>query len=165
MKTKVHNFNAGPSVLPKQVLQQAQSELLDYHGLGMSIMEMSHRSKPFDQLMESVQSNIRLLMGIPQNYKILFLQGGASLQFSMVPMNILAPNDSADYIVNGTWGQKALKEAKKVGSVRVAATTESFNFDRLPKSSELALDEDASYVHFTSNETIHGVQWVNEPQT
>ncbi len=132
MNLQVHNFNAGPSVLPKQVLQQAQTELLDYHGLGMSIMEMSHRSAPFDALMEEVETNLRQLMGIPPNYKTLFLQGGASLQFSMVPMNLLPRDGSADYIINGVWGQKAIKEAKKIGGVRVVATTQDDNFDRLP---------------------------------
>ncbi len=165
MKTEVHNFNAGPSVLPKSVLQQAQAELLDYHGLGMSIMEMSHRSAPFAELMDEVQTNLRQLMGIPQNYKTLFLQGGASLQFSMVPMNLLPPGGSADYIINGAWGQKAIKEARKVGNARVVATTEAANFDRLPDPQEFSCDPNASYIHFTSNETIQGVQWPAEPVT
>ncbi len=165
MKTDVHNFNAGPSVLPKQVLLQAQAELLDYHGLGMSIMEMSHRSAPFGDLMEKVEADLRRLMGIPQNYKTLFLQGGASLQFSMVPMNLLPGDGSADYIVNGVWGQKAVKEAKKVGGVRVVASTEDDNFNRLPDLKDASFDKNANYVHFTSNETIQGVQWPTEPDT
>ena len=162
---KVYNFNAGPSVLPKPVLQQAQAELLDYQGLGMSIMEMSHRSAPFDALMKEVETNLRQLMGIPQNYKTLFLQGGASLQFSMVPMNLLPSHGSADYIVNGTWGKKAIKEAAKIGGTRVAASTEGTNFDRLPAPQDMNFDPNASYVHFTSNETIHGIQWTTEPAT
>lgn len=165
MKSQVHNFNAGPSVFPQPVLQQAQAELLDYHGLGMSIMEMSHRSKPFDAMMDEVQTNLRQLMGIPQNYKTLFLQGGASLQFSMLPINLLPPDGSADYIVNGTWGQKAVKEARKVGTIRVAASTENSNFDRLPDPQEMSFDAQANYVHFTSNETIHGIEWASEPAT
>ena len=165
MSTEVHNFNAGPAVLPKPVLLQAQAELLDYHGLGMSIMEMSHRSAPFSALMENVETNLRRLMGIPQNYRTLFLQGGASMQFSMAPMNLLPPDGSADYIINGSWGQQAIKEAKKVGSARVAASTETTNFDRLPGPDEMDFDVNASYVHFTSNETIHGVQWSSEPDT
>lgn len=165
MTQQVHNFNAGPSVLPKPVLQQAQAELLDYHGLGMSIMEMSHRSAAFDALMADVQANLRQLMNIPENYQMLFLQGGASLQFSMVPMNLLPPDGSADYIINGAWGQKAIKEAKKFGTARAAASTADFNFDRVPAPEDLDCDPNASYVHFTSNETIHGVQWPAEPDT
>jgi len=126
-------------------------------------MEMSHRSTPFDELMAEVQANLRQLMSIPDNYKTLFLQGGASLQFSMVPMNLLPPDGSADYVVNGTWGQKAIKEAKKFGTARVAASTEDVNFDRLPQ--EFNFDPNASYVHFTSNETIHGIQYKTEPAT
>jgi len=163
MKTQVHNFNAGPSVLPKRVLLQAQAELLDYQGLGMSIMEMSHRSAPFGALMEVHETNLRQLMGIPKNYKTLFLQGGASLQFSMVPMNLLPPDGSADYIINGVWGQKAIKEAKKVGAVRVVASTEDVNFKRLPDLEASSFDKNASYMHFTSNETIQGIQWSTEP--
>lgn len=163
MKKQVYNFNAGPSVLPKSVLLQAQEELLDYQGEGMSIMEMSHRSAPFAALMAEVEQNLRQLMGIPQNYKTLFLQGGASLQFSMVPMNLLSPDGSADYIINGTWGQKAIKEAKKIGSARVVASTEDSNFDRLPDPQEMDFDANASYMHFTSNETIHGIQYKSEP--
>ncbi len=165
MTTQVHNFNAGPSVLPKPVLKQAQAELLDYHGLGMSIMEMSHRSAPFDELMNDVQSNLRQLLAIPSNYKMLFLQGGASLQFSMVPMNLLPAGGSADYIINGTWGQKAIKEALKFGTARVAASTADTNFDRLPTAQSMDFDPQASYVHFTSNETIHGIQYATEPET
>lgn len=126
-------------------------------------MEMSHRSAPFGELMEEIEGNLRQLMVIPDNYKTLFLQGGASLQFSMVPMNLLPPDGSADYIINGAWGQKAIKEARKVGEARVAASTADHNFDRVPQ--DFDFNPQASYVHFTSNETIHGVQWSEEPQT
>jgi phosphoserine aminotransferase len=165
MKSQLYNFNAGPSVLPKRVLEQAQAELLDYQGLGMSIMEMSHRSAPFGALMDKVETDLRRLMGIPQNYKTLFLQGGASTQFSMVPMNLLPPDGSADFIINGVWGKKASKEAQKVGRVRVVASTEDVNFDRLPDPNELNFDTNATYIHFTSNETIQGIQWPTEPDT
>jgi phosphoserine aminotransferase len=159
----IRNFNPGPSVLPVEVLQHAQAELLDYQRLGLSILEMSHRSPPFDELMEKAESDLRLLMGIPIDYKVLFLQGGASLQFSMVPMNIMPNDRSADYIVNGVWGQKAVNEASKLGKVRVSASTEGTNFDRVPKIQSNSLDPQAAYLHFTSNETINGVQWVEEP--
>jgi phosphoserine aminotransferase len=131
----------------------------------MSIMEMSHRSAPFDELMVEVQANLRQLLDIPANYKTLFLQGGASLQFSMVPLNLLPPAGSADYIINGAWGQKAIKEAQKVGTARAAASTADHNFDRVPAAEDMDCDPEASYVHFTSNETIHGVQWRSEPET
>lgn len=163
MNSKAHNFNAGPSVLPKPVLEKAQTEMLNYHDSGMSIMEMSHRSKPFDELMATVESDFRQLLGIPENYKPLFLQGGASLQFSMVPMNLLSADGFAEYIITGSWGQKALKEAKKVGDARVIASTADANFDRLPPPQQLAFNPKADYIHFTSNETIQGVQWKNEP--
>jgi phosphoserine aminotransferase len=165
MKKHVHNFNAGPSVLPKPVLKEAQAELLDYHGLGMSIMEMSHRSQQFSEMISEAEANLRQLMDIPENYKTPFLQGGASLQFSMAPMNLIPPGGSADYIINGTWGQKAIKEAQKFGVTRVAASTADFNFDRLPAPKDLDCDPQASYVHFTSNETIQGVQWPDVPNT
>jgi phosphoserine aminotransferase len=160
---KVHNFNAGPSVLPNEVLQHAQAELLNYRGLGMSILEMSHRSAPFVKLMAKVENDLRQLMGIPENYKVLFLQGGASLQFSMVPINLLPKDGSVDYIVNGIWGQKAAKEASKAGKVRVVTSAETTKFDRLPVLHGDVLDPQAAYLHFTSNETINGVQWVEEP--
>jgi phosphoserine aminotransferase len=155
------NLNAGPGALPLEVLQQAQAELLDFKGTGMSVMEMSHRSKEFDEVIQTAESDLRELIGIPSNYKILFLQGGATLQFTMLPMNLLLANTSADYIVTGTWSKTAVREAKKIGAVRMAANTESDGFNSLPK--KLDLDSKASYLHFTSNETIHGVEFFNEP--
>lgn len=161
---RVHNFNAGPATLPFSVLEQAQMELLDYHGTGMSLMEMSHRSAEFETLLKEIESDLRRLANIPQDYKILFLQGGASLQFAMVPMNLRPSGASADYLVNGTWGQTAVREAQKLGATRVAATTENYRFDRLPTYTSDDLNPNAAYLHFTSNETIHGIEWQVEPQ-
>lgn len=158
----MHNFNAGPAALPLEVLEQAQEELLDYRGSGMSILEMSHRSKAFEAVMAETEADLRELLGVPGEYKVLFLQGGASLQFGMLPMNLRGAGRSADYIVNGTWGAAAVKDARKLGAVRVAGSSESTNFDRVPVSIEL--DSGAAYLHYTSNETIHGVQWWSEPQ-
>lgn len=156
-----HNMNAGPGALPLEVLQQAQAELLDFKGTGMSVMEMSHRSKEFDEVIQTAESDLRELIGIPSNYKILFLQGGATLQFAMVPMNLRPAGASADYIVTGSWSKTAVKESKKLGAVHLAANTESEGFKTLPTS--LDLDPKAAYLHFTSNETIHGVEFFNEP--
>jgi phosphoserine aminotransferase len=160
---RVFNFNPGPAALPLEVLQQAQAELLDYKGTGMSVMEISHRSKEFEAIVASAQTDLRDLMAIPANYKILFLQGGASLQFAMVPMNFRPSGMSADYIVTGTWSKKAFKESQKLGTAKVAASLEADNFSRLPTQSELKLDPQAAYLHFTSNETIHGVEYFDEP--
>jgi len=160
---RAHNFNAGPSVLPLSVLQQAQSELLDFQGTGMSVMEISHRSKEFESVIQSAETDLRDLMNIPGNYKVLFLQGGASLQFAMLPMNLRPAGTSADYIVTGTWSKTAFKEAQKLGGTKSAGSTEATNFDHLPKQADLKLDPTAAYLHFTSNETIHGVEYVNEP--
>jgi len=157
------NFNAGPAVLPLSVLEEAQTELLDYHGTGMSIMEISHRSKEFDALIQTAESDLRELLGIPTGYKVMFLQGGASLQFAMIPMNFKASNISADYLVTGTWSKTGLKEAAKLGPARAAASTEDTNFNRLPLQTEIHYDPQAAYLHFTSNETIHGVEWQDEP--
>ena len=165
MVTRLHNFNAGPAALPLAVLEKAQAELLNYHGLGLSILEMSHRSTAFDDLMTQVDEDMRQLMGIPNNYKILFLQGGASLQFDMLSLNLLPKQGSADYLVNGVWGKKAAQEARKLGNVRVAASSENTNFDRLPNLSQTEFDPQAAYLHFTSNETIQGNQWAEEPKT
>lgn len=159
---RVHNFNAGPSALPLEVLQEAQAEFLDYRGAGMSVMEMSHRSKEFDGIIKTAEADLRELLNIPADYKIMFLQGGATLQFAMLPMNLRAANASADYVVTGTWSKTAVKEAKKVGgATRVAATTEATNFDRTPDSYDF--DPKAAYVHFTMNETIHGVEFFQAP--
>ena len=163
MTKRVHNFNPGPAVLPMEVLQQAQAEMLDYRGTGMSVMEISHRSKEFEAIVAEAQSNLRDLLGIPTNYKILFLQGGASLQFAMLPMNFRPAGASADYIVTGTWSKKAFKESQKLGTAKAAANLEADNFNHLPAQAELKLDPNAAYLHFTSNETIHGVEYFTEP--
>ena len=157
--TRIFNFSAGPAVLPVEVLEQAQRDLLSLPGVGMSILEISHRSKPFDEIIEGCEADLRALAGIPDGYHVLFLQGGASLQFSMVPMNLLGPQASADYIVTGAWSQKAVKEAKRVGGVKIAATTEADNFTRVPKQSELKLDPGAAYAHYTTNNTIFGTEF------
>jgi len=160
---RIFNFAAGPAVLPLPALEEAQRDLLALPGVGMSVLEISHRSKTFEAIIQQAEADVRELAGIPANYHVLFLQGGASLQFSMVPMNLLGPGQTADYIVTGAWGQKAVKEAKRVGTVNVAATTETGNFTRLPAPGEIALTPGAAYVHFTSNETIHGVEWKTDP--
>jgi phosphoserine aminotransferase len=160
---RIHNFGAGPAVLPVPVLEEVQRDLLALPGVGMSILEISHRSKAFDAIIQGAEAEIRALAGIPDHYRVLFLQGGASLQFSMVPMNLLAPGATADYIVTGAWGQKAVKEAKKVGTVNVAATTEAGGFRALPRPADITLTGGGAYVHVTSNETIHGVEWKEDP--
>ena len=160
---RAHNFNAGPSILPLSVLEQAQKELLDFKGTGMSVMEISHRSKEFETVIAEAEQDLRSLMGIPNNYKILFLQGGATLQFSMIPMNLRMLGGSADYIVTGSWSKSALKEAQKLGRAKTAFTAETENFNHLPKQAELKLDPEAAYLYFTSNETIHGVEFKTEP--
>ena len=160
---RVFNFSSGPAVLPLTVLEEAQQDLIALPGVGMSVLEISHRSKPFDQILHDATANMRAIAGIPESYKILFLQGGASTQFSMVPMNLLTPGLTADYIVTGDWGKKALKEAKKVGATSVAASTENGNFKRVPSQSELQLTPGSAYVHMTSNNTIHGTQWHHLP--
>ncbi|HUE99191.1 MAG TPA: 3-phosphoserine/phosphohydroxythreonine transaminase [Anaerolineales bacterium] len=158
---RVFNFNPGPAALPLEVLEKAQSELLDFKGTGMSVMEISHRSKEFEAVIQTAEADLRELLGIPANYKIMFLQGGATLQFAMLPMNLRAAGTSADYIVTGTWSKTAIKEAKKLGTARAAANTEQDEFKCLPTS--LDLDPNAAYLHFTSNETIHGVEFSTEP--
>ncbi|MFN4341425.1 MAG: 3-phosphoserine/phosphohydroxythreonine transaminase [Azonexus sp.] len=155
--TRIHNFSAGPAALPEEVLKQAQEELLDWHGAGCSVMEMSHRGKEFTSIIEQAETDLRDLMGIPEPYKVLFLQGGATQQFAQIPMNLLAGR-SADYIVTGSWSKKAFKEAQRIGNVRCAATTEASNFTRLPVAEEIQLDPFAAYLHVCTNETIHGVE-------
>src|SRR6186997_643499 len=137
--SRIYNFSAGPAVLPLPVLEEAQRDLLALPGVGMSVLEISHRSKPFDEIFQGAESDLRELAGVPPGYKVLFLQGGASLQFSMVPMNLLTAGTTADYIITGDWGKKALKEAKKIGATNVAATTEVGNFKRIPKQEEIRL--------------------------
>jgi phosphoserine aminotransferase len=163
MTERIFNFSAGPAVLPVPVLEEAQRDMLSLPGVGMSVMEISHRSKTFDEIIGRAEAGLRELMKIPSNYHVLFLQGGASLQFSMVPMNFLPADGSADYILTGSWGKKALKEAKKVGAVNVAATMADGGFTRVPSREEMSLSPHAAYVHMTSNETIEGVQWKREP--
>ena len=163
--TRVFNFSAGPAVLPLEVLEQAQRELLSLPGIGMSILEISHRSKAFEDILAGCEADLRQLGGIPEHYRVLFLQGGASLQFSMVPMNLLTAQSSADYIVTGAWSQKAVKEAKRVGGVKIAATTEGENFTRVPRQAELKLDPSAAYVHYTTNNTIFGTEFHYVPDT
>jgi phosphoserine aminotransferase len=163
MTKRVFNFNPGPAALPQSVLEIARDEMLDYKGTGMSVMEISHRSKEFEGLIQTAEADLRELYGIPTNYKVLFLQGGASLQFAMLPMNLRPAGASADYIVTGTWSKTALKEAQKLGAAKAAASVEATNFDHLPTQSELTLDPNAAYLHFTSNETIHGVEYFGEP--
>ncbi len=158
---RVFNFNPGPAGLPLEVLEKAQAELLDFKGTGMSVMEISHRSKEFESVIQTAETDLRELYGIPANYKIMFLQGGATLQFAMLPMNLRAAGAAADYIVTGTWGKTAIKEARKLGTARAAANTEQDGFNCLPAS--LDLDPNAAYLHFTSNETIHGVEYFSEP--
>ena len=162
--TRIHNFSAGPAVLPIEVLEEAQRDLVSLPGVGMSILEISHRSKAFDEIIQGCETDLRTLAGIPDDYHVLFLQGGASLQFSMVPMNLLPQGGSADYIVTGSWSQKAVKEAKRVGTVKIAGSTESENFTRVPKQTELTLDPAAAYVHMTTNNTIFGTEWHYVPE-
>ncbi|MGI9108325.1 MAG: 3-phosphoserine/phosphohydroxythreonine transaminase [Pyrinomonadaceae bacterium] len=164
MTERIYNFSAGPAVLPVPVLEEAQRDMLSLPGVGMSVMEISHRSKTFDEIISGAEASLRELMGIPENYKVLFLQGGASLQFSMIPMNLLPPGGTADYIVTGSWGKKALKEAKRVGTINVAANTEDSSYSRTPEPHELKLNPDAAYLHLTSNETIEGVEWKHLPE-
>jgi phosphoserine aminotransferase len=161
----IYNFSAGPAVLPKAVLQQVQQELVDWHGCGMSVMEMSHRGKEFMGIAAEAEADLRALMGIPANYKVLFLQGGASAQFAMVPMNLLRGKTSADYLNTGEWSKKAIKEAKKFGSVNVVASSEDRNFSYAPAQNQWKLDPNAAYVHYTPNETIGGVEMFWTPET
>ncbi len=164
MTERIHNFSAGPAILPVPVLEEAQRDMLSLPEVGMSVMEISHRSKTFDAIHGQAETGLRELLGIPDNYRVLFLQGGASLQFSMIPMNFLPEGGSADYVITGSWGKKALKEAKRAGAVNVAATMADGGFTRVPGNEELNLDPKAAYVHITTNETIEGVEWKHEPE-
>jgi phosphoserine aminotransferase len=160
---RIFNFAAGPAVLPVPVLEEIQRNLISLPGVGMSILEISHRSTTFEAILARAEADIRSLASIPANYKVLFLQGGASMQFSMVPMNLLTSGATADYIDSGSWADKALKEAKKVGAVNVAATTKSENYSRVPRQAELTLTPGAAYVHLTSNNTIEGTEYKELP--
>lgn len=161
---RIYNFSAGPAVLPLPVLEEAQRDLVALPGVGMSVMEISHRSKTFEDILNTAIADIRALAGIPDNYKILLLQGGASLQFSMVPLNLLGAGATADYIDTGSWADKAIKEAKKVGKVNITGSTKADNYNRIPAAGELSLTPGAAYVHMTSNNTIEGTQWRTLPQ-
>lgn len=163
MMNRIYNFSAGPATLPLEVLQEAQSELLNYQNTGMSIMEISHRSKPYEVINAEAEANMKELLGLGDDYRVLFLQGGASTQFAMVPMNFLTPDRTADYILTGQWAEKAAKEAKLFGKVHIAATTAAENFKSIPAPEEIHLSEQPAYVHLTSNNTIHGTQWQNFP--
>jgi phosphoserine aminotransferase len=161
--SQIFNFSAGPAVLPQPVLLEAQRDLVALPGVGMSVLEISHRSKAFEAILAQTEADLRALGNVPSNYKVLFLQGGASLQFSMVPLNLLTPGATADYIVTGGWSQKAVKEAKRVGTVHIAGSTEAENFARIPGQNELQLTADAAYVHITTNNTLYGTQWADVP--
>jgi len=163
--TRPYNFSAGPAMLPEPVLRRAQEEMLDWHGSGMCVAEMSHRGKEFMSIAEQAEADLRDLLGIPDGYKVLFLQGGASSQFAMVPMNLLLGAGSADYINTGSWSKKAIAEARRFGDVNTAATTEDSNFTRAPSQDELKLQAEAAYVHYTPNETIQGVEFPYIPDT
>lgn len=163
--SRVYNFSAGPAVLPLEVLEQARDEMVDYHGCGMSITEVSHRGKEYSAVHEEATANFKELLGLGDDYSVLFLQGGASMQFSMVPMNLLGKGQAADYVDSGAWADKAIKEAKKVGSVNIAAACGKEIPTRVPSVDELKLTDGAAYVHITSNETISGAQWKEFPKT
>ncbi len=162
---RIYNFSAGPAVLPQEVLEQARDEMLNWQGCGMSVMEMSHRGKEFMGIAAQAEADLRELMAIPANYKVLFLQGGASTQFAMVPMNLLRGKKSADYVNTGEWSKKAIKEAKKFGAVNVVASSEDANFSYAPTQDKWKLDANAAYVHYTPNETIGGVEFNWVPET
>ncbi len=165
MVNRVYNFNPGPATLPLDVLEQAQAEFLDYRGSGMSIMESSHRSPQFDEINLAANALLRELLGIPDGYHVLFLQGGASLQFAMVPMNFLRAAQFGDYVHTGTWSRKAIAEANIIGRGRLAGSSEEHRFNRIPAMDEIDFDSDARYVHITSNNTIAGTQWHRFPET
>ena len=161
---RIFNFSAGPAVLPLAVLEKAQSELAALPGVGMSILEVSHRSKVFEDVLARAEADVRKLANLPSNYRVLFLQGGASLQFAMVPMNLLSPEATADYVVTGVWAAKAAEEAKKIGKVHIAATTKAEQYARVPRAEEIVVTPGAAYVHMTSNNTIYGTEWTNLPE-
>jgi phosphoserine aminotransferase len=161
--TRIFNFSAGPAVMPLAVLEQAQRDLIALPGVGMSILEVSHRSHVFENVLARAEANIRSLASVPSTYRVLFLQGGASLQFAMVPMNLLADLTTADYLITGVWATKAAEEARKIGKVHVAATTKAEQFRRIPRTEEIVLTPGAAYVHMTSNNTIYGTEWKELP--
>jgi phosphoserine aminotransferase len=162
--SRIYNFSSGPAVLPLPVLEQVQRDLVALPGVGMSILEISHRSATFESIIERTEAYLRSLAGIPDNYRILFLQGGASLQFSMVPMNLLTEGRTADYLMTGSWADKAVKEARRVGSVNPTGSTEADGYSRIPADAEIRLSPDPAYVHMTSNNTIEGTEWHRLPE-
>ena len=163
MTDRINNFSAGPAVLPLPVLEEVQRDLLALPGVGMSVMEISHRSAPFEAIIGAAEADIRTLAGIPDGYKVLFLQGGATMQFSMVPLNLLTEGRTADYIMTGSWADKALKEARRVGDTHETGSTADTSYNRIPTDAELAFTDDAAYVHMTSNNTIEGTEWHRLP--
>lgn len=165
MKERAYNFSAGPSMLPEEVIKDAAANLLNYHECGESVMEMSHRSSFFKEIIETAESDLRELMNIPDNYHVLFIQGGATLQFSMIPMNLLRKTGKADYIVTGSWAKKAAKEAEKFGDIKVVASSEEDTFSYIPKTSKEDFRDDADYVHITYNNTIYGTHYNYVPDT
>ncbi len=162
--SRVYNFSAGPAVLPEEVLREAAEEMLDYRGTGMSVMEMSHRSKAYDKIIKDAEADLRELMGIPENYKVLFLQGGASTQFAAIPMNLMK-NKVADYIVTGQWAKKAYQEAQKYGTANKIASSEDETFSYIPDCSDLPISENADYVYICENNTIYGTKFKTLPNT
>ncbi len=162
---RVYNFSAGPAVLPVEVLKKAADEILDHKGCGMSVMELSHRGKEFTDIIQTAESNLREIMRIPDNYKVLFLQGGASLQFAMIPLNLMTKNKKADYVHTGQWTKKAISEAKKYGEVNVVASSESDNFTRIPQLNPDAFSKDADYFYIVTNNTIYGTLYKQIPDT
>ena len=163
MTERIYNFSSGPAVLPLPVLEQAQRDLIALPGVGMSVMEISHRSSTFEGILGKAEADMRRLAGIPESYRILFLQGGATLQFSMVPLNLLTGGRTADYVMTGTWADKAVKEARRVGDVHETGSTADTNYNRIPTDAELDFTPGAAYVHVTSNNTIEGTQWHRLP--
>jgi phosphoserine aminotransferase len=164
MTKKIFNFSAGPAVLPKAVLEQAQAEMLDWHGSGMSVMEMSHRGKEFTSILEKTEADLRTLLKIPENYKVLFLQGGAIAENAMIPLNLLN-GKSADYVITGAWSKRSVEDAKAYGDIRVVANAEKDGFTHVPDFASWQLNPDAAYVHYCTNETINGVEFVDVPDT
>jgi phosphoserine aminotransferase len=163
--SRIFNFSAGPSALPEDVLKQAQNEMLDWRDSGMSVMEMSHRGKQFSSIATELEADLRTLMNIPQNYQVLFLQGGASAQFSFIPQNLLGAKTKACYIKTGAWSEKAIKDATSYGEIIVSASSENSNFTTIPDAANWTIDNDAAYLHYTSNETIHGVEFNEIPDS
>ena len=162
---RIYNFSAGPAMLPEEVLKEAAEEMLDYRGCGMSVMEMSHRSKVYQQIIDEAEADLRELVGIPENYKVLFLQGGATLQFGMIPMNLMTVNKKADFIHTGVWTKKAMQDAKLFGEVRVIASSEDRKFAYIPDVKNLKINKDADYVYMCDNNTIYGTKFKEYPET